>query len=93
MKPKRIVLYTRPGCEDSNAAKEFLKRRDLHFEEIIIDENPETLCFIKSVNEGKVRTLTLEVDRHVFHCSPFDPQMLARQLGLPQEETAHKSHG
>ncbi|HVB99549.1 MAG TPA: glutaredoxin family protein [Candidatus Dormibacteraeota bacterium] len=92
---KQIVMYARPGCEDSDAAREFLKRHDLSIEEVNIDENEVALKLVMSVNEGKRRTPTFEVDCRVFHCSPFDPVKLARELGLPDagsETSAHQSH-
>jgi glutaredoxin len=91
MMPKHIVMYTRPGCEDSDAAREFLRKRHFAFHEVNIDENPAGLRFVMSVNEGKERTPTFEVDCRVFHCSPFDPHKLARELGLQREETIGES--
>lgn len=87
MTAKHIVMYIRAGCEDSEAARKFLKQHHLHFEELNIDENPEALRFVMRVNEGKKRTSTFEVDCRIFHCSPFDPQKLFRQMGLPPSTT------
>lgn len=84
MIPKRIVMYTRADCEDSDAAREFLKKRHIDFEEVDIDRNPEALAFVMSVNEGKRRTPTFNADGRTFHCSEFDPRKLARELGLPE---------
>jgi len=77
-----IRLYTRSWCEDSQAAKEFLAKRQILFQEIDIEENPEAAEFVKSVNEGKERTPTIEVDGRVFHASPFDAEKFARDLGI-----------
>ncbi|MGH9440093.1 MAG: glutaredoxin family protein [Terriglobia bacterium] len=82
MKPQHVRMYTRIGCEDSDAAREFLKSHHIYFEEVNIDQNPEALQFVMNVNEGKRRTPTFDVDRRTFHCSQFDPQKLARELGL-----------
>ena len=79
---KRILMYTRPGCEDSDAAREFLRAHHITFDEVNIEENREALEFVMSVNEGKERTPTFNVEGRVFHCSHFDPQKLARELGL-----------
>lgn len=84
MAAKHILMYTRPGCEDSDAAREFLKKYDIQFEEVNIDQSREALDYVMSVNEGKQRTPTFNVDGRTFHCSPFDPQKLARNLGLPE---------
>jgi glutaredoxin len=80
MTAKRIVMYTKPGCEDSDAAREFLKQRDLPFEEVNIEQNRTAFEFVRRVNDGKQRTPTFEVGTRIFHCSPFDAQKLAREL-------------
>ena len=83
MKPQQIVMYTRPGCEDSDAAREFLKQRGIPFVEVNIDEDPAALKFVMSVNEGKKRPPTFKIQARTFHCSQFDPRKLAHELGLP----------
>ncbi len=80
---KPILMYTRPGCEDSDAAREFLRTHHIHFEEVNIEESPEALEFVMRVNEGKRRTPTFNAGGRTFHCSHFEPQKLARELGLP----------
>jgi glutaredoxin len=82
MASKRILMYTRTGCEDSDAAREFLRAHHIQFEEVNIEENQEAMGLVRSVNEGKQRTPTFNVEDRVFHCSHFDPQTLARELGL-----------
>ena len=52
MKPEHIRMYTRVGCEDSSAARDFLREQGVHFEEVDIDQNSETLAFVMTVNEG-----------------------------------------
>ncbi len=91
MTPKRVLMYTRPGCEDSDAAREVLKKHHIRFDEVNIDASPEGLEFVMSVNEGKQRTPTFDVAGRTFHCSPFDPQKLARELGLPEAAQAELS--
>lgn len=75
-------MYTRADCEDSDAAREFLKQHQILFEEVDIEKNREALEFVLSVNEGKRRTPTFDVDGRTFHCSQFDPRKLAREVGL-----------
>ena len=75
-------MYTRAGCEDSNAARDFLGSRACASKKWISTQNPVALAFVMRVNEGKQRTPTFEVDGHTFHCSHFDPRKLARELGL-----------
>lgn len=83
MTPRHIVMYTRAGCEDSDAAREFLKQRHILFEEVDIDKSQEAFEFVTRANQGKQRTPTFDVDGRIFHCSHFDPRILARELGLP----------
>ena len=90
MKRKRVRMYTRVGCEDSSAARDFLREHGVPFEEVNIDRNPEALAFVMNVNEGKQRTPTFEVDGHTFHCSPFDPHKFVRELGLQPAVFARK---
>ncbi len=91
MPPKHVLMYTRPGCEDSDAAREFLRKHHILFEEVNIDKSREGLEFVMSVNEGKRRTPTLNVDGRAFHCSQFDPRKLARELGLEDVAQAQSS--
>ncbi|MGH9328336.1 MAG: glutaredoxin family protein, partial [Terriglobia bacterium] len=84
----RIVMYASVGCEDSDAAREFLKQRHISFEEVDIDKNREASKFVIKVNEGKRRTPTLDVDGRTFHCSQFDPRKLASEIGLPDASQA-----
>jgi mycoredoxin len=80
----RIRIYSRQDCRDSKAAKEFLSQRNIAYHEVDIEENPEAAAFVRSVNDGKWRTPTAEVDRRVFHGSPFSPGKFAHDLGLEE---------
>ena len=82
MTGSRVRIYTRCWCEDSQAAKQFLSERGIPFDEIDIEENPEACQFVMSVNDGKQRTPTFEVDGRAFHSSPFDARELMRELQL-----------
>lgn len=78
----RIRMYTTGWCGDCHRAKWFLKERRVYFEEINIEETPGAADFVIFANQGKRRVPTFEVDGRTFHCSPFDPQKLTRELGL-----------
>jgi len=82
-------MYTSVNCEDSIAARHFLREQGVHFEEVDIDESAKALAFVISFNEGKRRTPTFDVDGHIFHCSPFDRQKIIRELGFPPSPSAH----
>jgi len=81
-------MYTRVGCEDSSAARDFLLKNGVFFEEVDIDRNPEALALVMSVNQGKQRTPTFDIDGHTFHCSPFHARKLSHELGFspPQQD-------
>ena len=93
LKLKHVRMYTRVGCEDSSAARDFLREQGMHFEEVDIDQNSEALAFVMTVNGGKQRTPTFDVDGHTFHCSHFDPRKLVRELGLQTHRIGPEGRG
>lgn len=88
---QRLRIYTRSWCEDSDQAKEFLKKYKIPFEEIDLEKKPDAVVFVKKVNDGKQRTPTFEVNGRTFHCSPFDAAKLSRELGLYASTTTPMS--
>jgi mycoredoxin len=77
-----IRMYTTQWCPDCCRAKSFLKRHDVSFEEVSIEGTPGAAEFVIRANEGKRRVPTFEVEGRTFHCSPYDPEKLTRELGL-----------
>ncbi len=77
-----IRMYTTSWCPDCHRAKRFLKERGLPFDEINIEDAEGAAEFVMTVNHGKRRVPTFEVGGRTFHCSPFDPHKLVRELGL-----------
>ncbi len=75
-------MYTTHWCGDCRRAKWFLNERRVPFEEINIEDQPEALEFVERVNQGKRRVPTFEINGRAFHCSPYDPEKLERELGL-----------
>lgn len=80
---KKIRMYTTRWCPDCWRAKRFMHRHGLEFEEINIEEVPNAAEFLMSVNGGKRRVPTFEAGGRTFSCSPFDPDILRRELGIP----------
>jgi mycoredoxin len=78
----RIRMYTTSSCCDCRRAKSFLREHRLSFEEVNIEEVPGAADFVISVNQGKRKVPTFEVDGRTFHCSPYDPKKLSSELGL-----------
>ena len=77
-----IRMYTTPWCPDCHRAKSFLKQRGVSFQEINIEQTEGAAEFVMQSNQGKRRVPTFEVNGRTFHCSPYDPKRLARELGL-----------
>lgn len=75
-------MYFAPWCGDCRAAKRFLGEQGVSYEPINVEENPEAAALIIEKNNGKRRVPTFEVGGRWFAVSPFDPDILAEQLGL-----------
>jgi len=78
-----ITIYTTPYCPDCRRAKNFLKERGIAFEEVNIEENPESEEIVTRVNDGKHKVPTVKVGERYFACSPFNAQQLADELKIP----------
>ena len=77
-----VRIYTTSWCPDCYRAKSFLKQRGVIFEEVNIEQTEGAAEFVMSSNQGKRRVPTFEVNGRTFHCSPYDPRKLVRELGL-----------
>jgi mycoredoxin len=77
-----IRMYTTMWCSDCYRAKRFLQSRGVDFEEISIEQVEGAAEFVIAANHGKRKVPTFEVNGRTFHCSPFDPHQLSRELGL-----------
>jgi glutaredoxin len=77
-----IKMYTTSRCYDCRRAKQFLRVRQIPFEEIDIDSDPEAEEFVKRANSGSSKVPTFDVGGRIFHCSPFDIEHLAHELGV-----------
>jgi mycoredoxin len=78
----QIRVYTRQDCKDWQAAKKFLAERNIPYQEIDIEDEPQAAAFVRRVNDGKRRTPTIEASGRTLHASHFDPHKFARDLGL-----------
>jgi mycoredoxin len=77
-------MYTTPWCSDCRRAKQFLRIRQVPFEEIDIEVHPEAEEFVRLANDGRSKVPTFDVGGRTFHCSPFDTQKLAQELGIEE---------
>ena len=79
---QRIRMYTSTWCGDCRRAKRFLDSWRVPYEEINIEETPGAADFVVEANQGRRSLPTFEVGTRVFSCSPFDAEILARELNL-----------
>ena len=77
-----IRMYTTSWCSDCRRAKQFLRERQMPFEEIDIEADPEAEEFVKRANGGKSKVPTFDVGGRIFHCSPYDAEKLAQEFGV-----------
>jgi mycoredoxin len=77
-----IKMYTTTWCSDCRNAKRFLKGKGIEFDEINIEETPGAAEYVMSVNNGKRKVPTFEIDGRAFDLSPFDEGRLRSELGL-----------
>lgn len=78
----KLRMYSTRWCPDCWRAKRFLSDRGVAFEEVNIEEVDGAAEYVITANQGKRRVPTFELDGRVFHCSPYDPEKLVRELGL-----------
>jgi mycoredoxin len=78
-----IRIYTTSWCSDCWRTKQFLTERGICYQEVDVDEHPEAEELILRVNDGRRKVPTIEISGRYFACSPFDPEQLAAELGIP----------
>ncbi len=77
-----IKMYTTTWCPDCRLAKQFLDERDVAYQEINIDRNPEAADTVMKATGGKRQVPTFDIDGRFVTTSPFSRQKLAEALGL-----------
>jgi mycoredoxin len=75
-------MYTTTSCSDCRNAKRFLAERGISYEEINIEETPGAAEHVMSVNKGKRKVPTFDVEGRVFDLSPYSEKKLKEELGL-----------
>lgn len=78
----QIKMYTTTTCGDCRNAKRFLKEQGVAYEEINIEETEGAAEYVMSLNDGKRKVPTFEVDGRTFNLSPYDERKLRAELGL-----------
>ena len=77
-----IKMYTTQWCSDCRRAKRFLGERGVAYEEVDVEETEGAAEYVMSVNDGRRKVPTFEVDGRVFSLSPYDERRLKKELGL-----------
>ncbi len=78
----QFKMYTTPLCGDCRHAKRFLKEHGIAYEEIDIEQTDGAARYVMSINGGKRKVPTFEVDGRTFNLSPYDERKLRNELGL-----------
>lgn len=79
-----IRMYTTHWCPDCRRAKAFLHQRQIAYEEINIEEVEGAAETVIAANQGKAKVPTFDVDGRFFACSPYNSELLRRELGLTE---------
>ncbi len=77
---KRIVIYTTTWCSDCRAAKKFLASKDLSYEEVNIEENPEAAETVMKLNDGMRKVPTLDIEGTIVSGDRFHPARFEKDL-------------
>lgn len=77
-----IKMYTTTWCGDCRNAKRFLKEQGIPYEEINIEQSEGAAEYVMSLNKGKRKVPTFEIDGRTFNLSPYDERKLRAELGL-----------
>lgn len=75
----KLKLFTSFFCGDCTAAKHFLTKRGIEFEEINISNNPEAVETVIAAR-GKRITPTLEFNGNYMDGNRFDPEKFGKEL-------------
>ena len=75
-------MYTTTWCGDCPNAKRFLKEQGIPYEEINIEQSEGAAEYVMSLNNGKRKVPTFEIDGRTFNLSPYDERKFRAELGL-----------
>jgi glutaredoxin len=80
MVPKRVVLYSQPGCPPCFAAKNFLKSREIAFEYKDVMADPQALRELMDYRSRSTPTIVVGEGAEAQVMIGFDPEKLDRML-------------
>lgn len=76
-----VKMYTTTWCPDCRMAKNWLDLHGIAYEEVNVETTPGAAEFVMSVNNGRRKVPTFEVNGETFPCSPFNPKTLEEKFG------------
>src|SRR5512140_3139742 len=82
--PSTIVVYGATWCPDCKRAKQMLGEQSIQYRNVDIDEDPDSLAFVQTINGGKRIIPTIVFPDGTVLIEPSNAE-LARQLGLKIE--------
>jgi mycoredoxin len=77
---KKIETYTTTWCPDCRAAKKFLDSKNLSYEEINIEENPDAAEIVMKRNDGMKKVSTLDIGGTIVSGDRFHPSRFEKDL-------------
>jgi glutaredoxin len=75
---QQVIVYTSNNCRPCEAAKEFLHRHGIPFETRNVNENPDYMVELRSLNTLATPCVVIDGQR----VRGFDPQKMSELLGL-----------
>ncbi|MBI3961701.1 MAG: glutaredoxin family protein [Deinococcus sp.] len=78
----KLTIYTTTWCPDCTATKQVLDKKGIAYEEIDLEQHPETAKLVEKLNNGKrkVPTLVFDDGRYAGNISPFNRRKLEEIL-------------
>lgn len=76
---KKIVIYT-TWCPDCRAAKKFLASKNLSYEEIDIEKDPDSAEIVMKLNDGMRKVPTLDIEGTIVSGDRFNPSRFEKDL-------------
>jgi thioredoxin reductase (NADPH) len=76
----RIKVYFTSWCPDCRKAMRYLEQQGIAYEGVDVDESEEGEELVMRVNDGRRKVPTFELNGRFFACSPYDRELLAKEL-------------
>lgn len=77
---KKIVIYTTTRCPDCKAAKKLLASKNLSYEEIDIEQNPDAAEIVMELNDGMRKVPSLDIEGTIVSGDRFNPSRFEKDL-------------